>query len=381
MLINSVFGFLVPVAAQNGGILWMCVVRFMQGLGEGPIVPCTHALLAKWIPPNERSRAGAAIYSGAQFGTVISMPLSGLLAEYGFAGGWPSIFYTFGTVGALWSILFLFTVYEDPEKCSNISQKEKTHIQRSLWGSQTHQATTTAAVPYKSIATSLPFYAILFAHMGHNYGYETLITELPTYMKQVLKFSIKANGIISSLPYLAMWLFSLVIAWVADWLISSGRFSITQTRKLINSIGQYGPAVCLFIASYTGCNRILTVTLLTIGVGLNGGIYSGFKVNHLDLTPRFAGILMALTNCTANLAGLLAPITAGIIVEGKPTMESWQVVFFIAAFVYIFCATFYNIFGRGERQSWDSVTINQDTELKPATVLALQDREDNDQRF
>lgn len=41
------------------------------------------------------------------------------------------------------------------------------------------------------IMTSLPFYAILFAHMGQNYGYETLMTELPTYMKQVLRFSIK----------------------------------------------------------------------------------------------------------------------------------------------------------------------------------------------
>lgn len=37
----------------------------------------------------------------------------------------------------------------------------------------------------------MPFYAILFAHMGQNFGYETLMTELPTYMKQVLRFSIK----------------------------------------------------------------------------------------------------------------------------------------------------------------------------------------------
>lgn len=27
--------------------------------------------------------------------------------------------------------------------------------------------------------------------MGQNYGYETLMTELPTYMKQVLRFSLK----------------------------------------------------------------------------------------------------------------------------------------------------------------------------------------------
>lgn len=73
----------------------------------------------------------------------------------------------------------------------------------------------------------------------------------------------------------------------------------------------------MIIASYTGCDRVLTVAILTIGMGLNGGIYSGFKINHLDITPRFAGILMSFTNCTANLAGLLAPIAAGNLIEGN----------------------------------------------------------------
>lgn len=114
-----------------------------------------------------------------------------------------------------------------------------------------------------------------------------------------------------------MWLFSNIISFAADHMIESGRFSHTTTRKVINSIGQYGPAICLIIASYTGCSRYLTVAVLTIGLGLNGGIYSGFKINHLDITPRFAGILMSFTNCTANLAGLLAPMAAGNIIEGK----------------------------------------------------------------
>lgn len=53
-------------------------------------------------------------------------------------------------------------------------------------------------IPYKKIMTSLPFYAILLAHMGQNYGYETLMTELPTYMKQVLRFSIKEVSLTAS---------------------------------------------------------------------------------------------------------------------------------------------------------------------------------------
>ncbi|KAH8421058.1 hypothetical protein KR222_006591 [Zaprionus bogoriensis] len=360
MLINSVFAFLVPVAAREGGVYGLCAIRFIQGLGEGPIVPCTHALLAKWIPPNERSRMGAAVYAGAQFGTIISMPLSGLLAEYGFSGGWPSIFYVFGVVGTVWSIAFLILVFEDPTVHPRIDEREKRYINDSLWGSDVIKS---PPIPFKAIMKSLPFYAILFAHMGHNYGYETLMTELPTYMKQVLRFSLKSNGLLSSLPYLAMWLFSMFISVVADWMISSKRFSLMATRKIINSIGQYGPGLALIAASYTGCDRALTLAILTIGVGLNGGIYSGFKINHLDLTPRFAGFLMAITNCLANLAGLLAPIAAGNLINNNPSMGQWQIVFFIAAFVYIICGTFYNIFGSGERQFWDNP---ENDEIKPS---------------
>lgn len=119
-----------------------------------------------------------------------------------------------------------------------------------------------------------------------------------------------------------MWVFSIFISNVADWMIIKKNISHTVTRKIINSIGEFGPALALVIASFTGCNPTLTVFLLTMGVGLNGGIYSGFKVNHLDISPRFAGILMSFTNCLANLAGLLAPVAVGYIIDNK--VSTWR---------------------------------------------------------
>ncbi|KAK9882064.1 hypothetical protein WA026_018914 [Henosepilachna vigintioctopunctata] len=355
MLINSLFGLLVPVAA-NMGIWWLILVRFIQGLGEGPIVPCTHALLAKWIPPNERSRMGAFVYAGAQFGTVISMPLSGLLSVSHW--GWPSVFYVFGTVGTVWCIFFLIFVYEDPFSSPRMNDEERKYIQKTLG---VVDGATGPKIPWRSIVKSLPFWAILLAHMGHNFGYETLMTELPTYMKQILRFSIKDNGFLSALPYLAMWLFSIFISHVADWMLSKPYFTHTIVRKLINGIGQFGPALALIGASFTGCDKWLTVAILTIGVGLNGGIYSGFKVNHLDISPQYAGILMAFTNCMANLAGLLAPIYAGQVVIGTPSQAKWRIVFLTAAFIYMLCCSFYIIFGSGERQPWDRAADQEES--------------------
>lgn len=65
------------------------------------------------------------------------MPLSGLLSEYGFDGGWPSIFYVFGLVGVVWSVAFIIFVYEEPTSHPHIDEKEKKYIVSALWGTAT----------------------------------------------------------------------------------------------------------------------------------------------------------------------------------------------------------------------------------------------------
>lgn len=114
------------------------------------------------------------------------MPLSGLLAASSLK--WPSVFYVFGAIGTVWSIAFLICCYESPEVHPKIKEAERKYILASLWG---NAGVSSPPIPWKAIATSMPFWAILLAHIGHNYGYETLMTELPTFMKQVLHFNIK----------------------------------------------------------------------------------------------------------------------------------------------------------------------------------------------
>ncbi|KAH8386997.1 hypothetical protein KR093_003993 [Drosophila rubida] len=350
MMINSVVAFFVPISARKGGYMALCVVRFIQGLGEGPIVPCTHAMLAKWIPPSERSRCGAAVYAGAQFGTIISMPLSGLLATYGFDGGWPSIFYVFGAVSTIWCICFIIFVAESPSSAKHISEVERKHIVETIWSNQAgNEPEPGGKTPLRSIFASLPFWGILVAHCGHNFGYETLMTELPTYMAMVMNVKLKENGFLSSAPYLAMWLMGMVLSFVADYMIRRN-VSITVTRKVMNSIGQYGPALSLLIVGYLYNSLLLTVLTFTFGMACNGAIYSGFKINHLDLSPRYAGLLIAITNCSANLVGLTAPMIAGHVINHDPSIDNWRIVFFISAAVYIVVATFYNITASGVQQ-------------------------------
>lgn len=43
-------------------------------------------------------------------------------------------------------------------------------------------------VPWKEILTSWPVWGIVFAHFANNWGFYTLLTCLPMYLKYVLRF-------------------------------------------------------------------------------------------------------------------------------------------------------------------------------------------------
>lgn len=64
-----------------------------------------------------------------------------------------------------------------------------------------------------------------------------MVTDLPKYMSDVLRFSIKENGLYSSLPYAVMWIVSITSGILGDWLIKKGHLGITASRKLFTGIG------------------------------------------------------------------------------------------------------------------------------------------------
>ena len=78
---------------------------------------------------------------------------------------------------------------------------------------------------------------------------------------------------------------------------------------------QVGPAAALVGAAYSGCDRIAAMALLTTAVGINGIVYGGYVVNHVDISPNHAGVLMGITNTVANLCGFAAPYVAGLLIN------------------------------------------------------------------
>ena len=104
-----------------------------------------------WAPPFERSRMVVAAFTGNYVGLLISLPVSGILAAN---ISWQSVFYVFGIIGCVWTVLWLIFIRRSPAYDPFISDGEKKYIQDSLSKQLKEKK---VKVPWRSIWTSKVF--------------------------------------------------------------------------------------------------------------------------------------------------------------------------------------------------------------------------------
>ena len=78
-----------------------------RGQGDGEVnvnvglqsfsIPAMYSMWGAWAPTAERATLVSLSFSGQNVANSVAFPTAALLCKYGFAGGWPSVFYVSGT--------------------------------------------------------------------------------------------------------------------------------------------------------------------------------------------------------------------------------------------------------------------------------------------
>ncbi|XP_030383667.1 putative inorganic phosphate cotransporter [Scaptodrosophila lebanonensis] len=351
ILSTAAFTLLTPLAINKGDSDWLIVTRVLMGLGEGTTFPALSVLLASWVPAKERGKLGALVLGGGQVGTILGNSLSGVIIE---AYGWEVVFYFFGGLGVVWFLIFCVLCFSDPSSHPFIKPTEREYLMKEIGNIDRHK--NLPPTPWKAILTNLPMFALVSAQIGHDWGFYIMVTDLPKYMSDVMQFSITANGLYSSLPYVMMWIVSIGSGFVGDYLITRKIMNTTNTRKVMTGLAAFGPAIFMVAASYAGCDRVVVVVLFTICMGLMGAYYAGMKLSPLDMSPNYAGTLMAITNGIGAITGVISPYLVGVMTPNATLLE-WRTVFWVAFAVLFVTAIIYCIWASGEVQPFNNSTI------------------------
>ncbi|ERL93782.1 hypothetical protein D910_11068 [Dendroctonus ponderosae] len=351
---SCILNLFVPVLYDNP--TGLIIVKVLQGLVEGVTYPACHGIMRYWAPPLERSRLATIAFSGCYAGVMFSMMVCGILMKNIslFAP-----FYFYSVIGVVWYICWLWLVFEKPSLHTCIEPKELIMIEKSLGSSQQHYTNPTlSSTPWKAFFTSLPCYAIFVANFCRSWNFYLLVLFQASYFKEAFGTTTAENASLGALPHFLMTLVVPAGGIMADRLRKKGILNTTQVRKLFNC-GGFGLEATFFIAMAYSHTTLQGMTALTIGVAFSGFAISGFNVNHLDIAPRYASILMGLSNGIGTVAGAIVPIIKNsVVVNG--TKEQWRILIILSAFIHYAGIIFYGIFASGELQPWADPTAEEE---------------------
>ncbi|XP_034830468.1 putative inorganic phosphate cotransporter [Maniola hyperantus] len=354
LLSTAVCTFITPYAVKSGGATALFILRVIEGFGEGPTMPALMAMISKWAPKSERARMGAIVFGGAQIGNIAGSYFSGLIMH---TGTWENVFYMFGGFGLAWFAIWTVLCYSTPNTHPYISDNEKKFLNENVQALIHSEKQVLDPVPWKALLRSIPLWSLIIAGIGHDWGYFTMVTDLPKYMTDVLKFNIKRAGLLSALPYIAMWIASFFFGLLCDFCIKRKCHSIQNARKIYTTIAATGPGICIILASYSGCDTTLAVFWFIAAMTLMGAYYSGMKINALDITPNYAGTTTAMVNGIAAISGIITPYLIGLLTPNS-TLKEWRVAFWVCLGVLVLTNIVYLIFAKGEQLWWDDVKIH-----------------------
>ena len=134
----------------------------------------------------------------------------------------------------------------------------------------------------------------------------------------------------------------------ADMLIAR-QWGVTRTRKLLNSAGFAAASIALL--ALPGASTLNgTVALACCAMGSLALARGGYSVNHMDIAPRHAGVLMGLSNGAGSMAGMVGPWVTGRILERAGSQAAaWHSACAVPAGLCTLGAVVFAALGTGER--------------------------------
>ncbi len=325
-----------PAASLSFGTL--LAMRALLGAGEALNFPAVHSIAARWTIGSERARAISLHFSGVAFGTIVALLVSPMIV---IAFGWQSVFYISGALGLVWLVAWQIKAANGPEESHGISPDELALIMAE----RAAEVDLADRIPWGRIFRERAVWAIVIAHLCNNFGFYIILLWLPSYLSRTFGVPMEQLGALSVVPWIVAFVMQNTSGWFADRLHQRG-MPLGKVRKLMQgsafAIGGL-PLLVLPLAH----SPIMAIVLVTISIGGTALGSGGFVVNHFDVAPRYAGILMGISNTAATVPGIVGVAATGFILEAT---NSFSAVFYLTAAIYAIGALCYIAMASGERK-------------------------------
>lgn len=201
-------------------------------------------------------------------------------------------------------------------------------------------------------------------------GY-TLLSEMPSYLTDELGFDLSTAGLLCVLPYFMLFCTAIGSGRLFDWLSRERGWTVRDIRQTAERVALLGSGSCLVICGYI-TDVPTAFTFMIVAQALMGVILSGYNCAFLDITPNHSAMLNTVGNTIGSIAGIVGPITVGLLTPAYPGRLGWRLVFlltFLQCIIAVVLWYFYQVsevmpeiddYGHQEQHKYQPVKTEHD---------------------
>ena len=303
----TLWGVATAMTGAAVGFASILALRLILGLGESVMFPGYQLILARETTEHERGRANGFIGAGQGVGPMLGTLFGGLaMARF----GWRAMFVGLGIITVLWLWPWLVVTrkrtFDGPPEEASLS------------------------ISYAAILRRREFWGAALGHFSINYAFYFVITWLPTFLVKAGGFSVSQMAGIGAAIYGVYAVSTALTGALSDrWIRRGG--STTFVRKTFALTSAIGAAVTIAGSALVE-PRDAVWLLAAAGVFFGLGTPTMFAMTGTLAGPRAAGRWAGAQNVAGQLAGIIAPIVTGLIVD-RTGAFSWAFVVSAAAAV------------------------------------------------
>ncbi len=295
--------FITLVPVVSFALAMIITIRFGLGVGEAVMYPAANKIVAAWIPTQERGLANGLIFAGVGFGAGVTPPLiAHIMATY----GWRASFWCSSLIGlaagAAWYVLGRNT----PREHAWVSPCETKFIEAGL---PAPDAIPKAALTWKEIFSNKDLMIVTASYFTYGYAAFIFFAWFYNYLNDVRGVNLKSSAWLSTLPFIAMAIGSVLGGWISDMLTKAYGKRVGRCYLAAVAIGL---AAILIAMGTRIADTTTAVIYLAAGAGALYLSQSSFWSVSADIGKKSAGSVSGVMNMGAQtgsaITGTLTPL-------------------------------------------------------------------------
>jgi MFS family permease len=286
----AVWALATGLTGLASGFASILALRLLLGLGESVTFPSWQLITARKTEEHERGRLNGLVGAGQGVGPMLGTLFGGLtMARF----GWRAMFIGLGVITMLW-LWPWFSATRGGDFYKPVKGGPR-------------------PVSYGAILRQRAFWGAALGHFGMNYAFYFVISWLPSFLVKAGGFTVSQMAGIGAAIY-AVYAASTVVCGVgSDVWIRRGA-SVTKVRKSFVLVSAAGSAVAIALCGLVDPrNAVWFLGAAGVFFGMTTPML--FAIGATLAGPRAAGQWAGAQNLAGQLAGVVAPLVTGFIVQ------------------------------------------------------------------